>query len=31
MLSAPSPNSLTANLVGTGLEAIFMGILLPSS
>ena len=31
MLSAPTPNSLTANLVGTGLEAIFMGILLPSS
>jgi prepilin-type N-terminal cleavage/methylation domain-containing protein len=31
MLSAPAPNSLTANLVGTGLEAIFMGILLPSS
>ena len=31
MLSAPAPSSLTANLVGTGLEAIFMGILLPSS
>ena len=31
MLSAPAPTSLTANLVGTGLEAIFMGILLPSS
>ena len=30
MLSAPAPTSLTANLVGTGLEAIFMGILLPS-
>ncbi len=31
MLSAPAPNTLTANLVGTGLEAVFMGILLPSS
>ncbi len=31
MISAPSPNSLTANLVGTGLQAIFLGILLPSS
>ena len=31
MLSAPAPTSLTANLVGTGLEAIFLGILLPSS
>jgi len=31
MISAPAPNSLTANLVGTGLEAIFIGILLPSS
>ncbi len=31
MLSAPAPSSLTANLVGTGLEGIFMGILLPSS
>jgi hypothetical protein len=31
LLSAPAPSSLTANLVGTGLEAIFLGILLPSS
>ena len=31
MLTAPAPSSLTANLVGTGLEAIFLGILLPSS
>lgn len=29
IISAPSPNSLTVDLVGTGLEAMFMGILLP--
>ncbi len=30
MISAPAPTSLTVNLVGTGLEAMFMGILLSS-
>ncbi len=30
MISAPAPTSLTTYMVGTGLEAMFMGILLPS-
>ena len=30
MISTPAPNSLTVNLVGTGLQAMFMGILLPA-
>ena len=30
MISAPAPSSLTTYMVGTGLEAMFMGILLPS-
>ncbi len=30
MISAPAPTSLTSFMVGTGLEGIFMGILLPS-
>ena len=29
IISAPTPDSLTAYMVGTGLEGIFMGILLP--
>jgi hypothetical protein len=29
MLEASAPNSLTARMVGTGLEAMFMGVLLP--
>ncbi len=31
MISAPAPSSLTAYMVGTGLEAIFVGLLLSSS
>ena len=30
MLSAPAPTELSVNMVGTGLEAIFVGVLLPS-
>ena len=30
MISTPVPNSLTVYMVGTGLEGMFMGILLPS-
>jgi prepilin-type N-terminal cleavage/methylation domain-containing protein len=30
MISTPSPNSLTVYMVGTGLEGMFMGILLPA-
>jgi hypothetical protein len=30
MLESPSPTSLTVTMVGTGLEAMFLGILLPS-
>jgi prepilin-type N-terminal cleavage/methylation domain-containing protein len=30
MISAPAPTSLTDTMVGTGLEAMFIGILLPS-
>jgi hypothetical protein len=30
MLVAPAPTTLTVTLVGTGLEAMFLGILLPS-
>ena len=29
IISTPAPNSLTVNMVGTGLEGMFMGILLP--
>jgi len=29
MLSAPTPTTLTVSLVGTGLQAIFIGLLLP--
>lgn len=29
MLDAPAPTKLTVNLVGTGLEALFLGVLLP--
>jgi hypothetical protein len=29
MLEAPGPTTLTADLVGTGLQAIFIGVLLP--
>ena len=29
MLEAPSPTSLTVKMVGSGLEAIFVGVLLP--
>lgn len=31
IISAPAPSSLTAVMVGTGLQAIFVGLLLPSS
>ncbi len=30
MIAAPEPSSLTAYMYGTGLEAIFVGLLLPS-
>jgi hypothetical protein len=29
MLEAPAPTTLTADMVGTGLQAIFVGVLLP--
>jgi hypothetical protein len=31
MLEAPSPQSLTVTMIGTGLEAMFLGVLLPYS
>lgn len=30
LLAAPAPTTMTSNLVGTGLQAIFVGVLLPS-
>jgi hypothetical protein len=29
MLESPAPSALTVNLVGTGLQAVFVGVLLP--
>jgi prepilin-type N-terminal cleavage/methylation domain-containing protein len=31
MIEAPAPSTLTATMVGTGLEGMFIGLLLPSS
>jgi prepilin-type N-terminal cleavage/methylation domain-containing protein len=31
MIEAPAPNTLTATMIGTGLEGMFIGLLLPSS
>jgi hypothetical protein len=30
MLESPAPTQLTVTMVGTGLEAMFLGVLLPS-
>jgi hypothetical protein len=30
MLEAPAPTTLTDTLVGSGLEGVFIGLLLPS-
>jgi hypothetical protein len=29
MLEAPSPTGLTVTMVGTGLEGMFLGVMLP--
>jgi hypothetical protein len=31
MLQAPAPTFLTVNMVGAGLEAVFLGLLLPGA